>query len=145
MKIFCWGGRRDYIRAYGNRRSWNQCYNNREICTRWGIDIVSGKNDILEITVDGVKKSIILDSKEYSKEELIDEINTKLGDINAIAEILEHPNNGKYALSIINKDVGKGTISISPNCNAYKSLFSEAYTITPPKMREEQLLGLKRE
>lgn len=92
------------------------------------IEIKAGENDTLELTVDGVTKTIQLEEKNYIRDDLINEINTKLNDsgLNATAELLG-PSGTKYAISISNNKIGEGTISISQNSNGFKPLFCEPY------------------
>jgi len=86
--------------------------------------IKTGVNDTLEITVDENTQVIVLDGGNYSKEGLINEINSKLENsgLNANATLVE-----QSAIAISNEKVGGGSIEISQSTGGFKDLFCEQH------------------
>ena len=70
-----------------------------------------------------------MEGRQYHKENLIDQINSKVKDsgLNANAILIEQAGNSKSAIAISNNEVGKGSIEISQNSNGFKDLFCESH------------------
>lgn len=112
-----------------------------QINGRYGIGsstkIVTGENDTLNFTVDGVSQSITLEGKNYTKAELVSEINSKLEakDIKLEAGVsVGTDSNGDSYLYFKYTVPGEGNISISSASNAFKTLLCEAYVDPPVKV-----------
>lgn len=97
--------------------------------------IINQTNKLLTVNIDGTSKTITLAENTYTKDELVNELNSKFETegINLTAS-LRHATNGKSALVISHTTVGEGSFSIqrnSANQPAYDTLFGGTKILQP--------------
>ncbi|MCR2822366.1 flagellin N-terminal helical domain-containing protein [Lederbergia panacisoli] len=95
--------------------------------------IKTGVNDTLKFQVDSRDFTIILDEEDYSKTELVDELNLKLSEQNIPinVKLSDFTSNFQSALIFEHKSIGTGSININPSSNAVKTLLHGRTIIDP--------------
>lgn len=97
---------------------------------------INATNNQLTLNVEGTSKTISLEEKTYTKDELVEELNSKFSNagMNISASLRPHATNGKFALVVTHNSVGQGSFSItrnSANQTAFDTLFGGTKIVQP--------------